>query len=93
MQSLMLYLLHEAPPEEQNFAMIMEILAYKQAAGETAKSILRLENEYEKAISALSEEQKDAVRHYCDSIFDSGAESECSFTGWASKMVSVSGSL
>ena len=40
---------------------------------------LRLENEYEKAISALSEEQKDAVRHYCDSIFDSGAESECFF--------------
>ena len=38
-----------------------------------------LENEYEKAISALSEEQKDAVRHYCDSIFDSGAESECFF--------------
>ena len=33
----------------------------------------------EKAISALSEEQKDAVRHYCDSIFDSGAESECFF--------------
>ena len=37
---------------------------------------LRLETEYEKAISALSEEQKEAVRHYCDSIFDSGAESE-----------------
>lgn len=40
---------------------------------------LRLETEYEKAISALSEEQKNAVRHYCDSIFDSGAESECFF--------------
>ena len=40
---------------------------------------LRLETEYEKAISALSEEQKEAVRHYCDSIFDSGAESECFF--------------
>ena len=26
-----------------------------------------------------TEEQKDAVRHYCDSIFDSGAESECFF--------------
>lgn len=33
----------------------------------------------EKTISALSEEQKEAVRHYCDSIFDSGAESECFF--------------
>ena len=29
---------------------------------------LHLETEYEKAISALSEEQKEAVRHYCDSI-------------------------
>ena len=25
-QALMLYLLHEAPPEEQNFSMIMEML-------------------------------------------------------------------
>ncbi len=41
---------------------------------EKKEDCLRLENEYEKAISALSEEQKDAVRHYCDSIFDSGAE-------------------
>ena len=40
---------------------------------------LHLETEYEKAISALSEEQKEAVRHYCDSIFDSGTESECFF--------------
>ena len=39
---------------------------------------LHLETEYEKAISALSEEQE-AVRHYCDSIFDSGTESECFF--------------
>jgi len=27
LQALMLYLLHEAPPEEQNFAMIMEMIA------------------------------------------------------------------
>ena len=40
---------------------------------------LRLETEYQKAVSALSEEQKDAVKNYCDSIFDSGAESECFF--------------
>ena len=26
LQALMLYLLHEAPPEEQNFPMIMEML-------------------------------------------------------------------
>lgn len=30
LQALMLYLLHEAPPEEQNFAMIMEMLASAQ---------------------------------------------------------------
>ncbi len=55
LQALMLYLLHEAPPEEQNFAMIMEMLGSAQvkeededyespldiqAAGKTAKSIL-----------------------------------------------------
>ena len=33
---------------------------------EKKEDCLRLENEYEKAISALSEEQKDAVRHYCE---------------------------
>ena len=46
--------------------------------GRDAMSVSEIEN-YEKAISALSEEQKEAVRHYCDSIFDSGAESECFF--------------
>lgn len=30
LQALMLYLLHEAPPEEQNFVMIMEMLASAQ---------------------------------------------------------------
>ena len=30
LQALMLYLLHEAPPEEQNFAMIMEMLSSAQ---------------------------------------------------------------
>lgn len=30
LQALMLYLLHEAPPEEQNFSMIMEMLASAQ---------------------------------------------------------------
>ena len=39
---------------------------------EKKEDCLRLENEYEKAISALSEEQKDAVRHYCDSIYRLG---------------------
>lgn len=34
LQALMLYLLHEAPPEEQNFAMIMEILGSAQVKEE-----------------------------------------------------------
>lgn len=40
---------------------------------------LHMESEYEKAISALSEEDREAVKRYCDSIFDSGAESEVFF--------------
>ena len=46
---------------------------------EKKEDFIRLETEYEEAISALSEEQKNAVRHYCYSIFDTGAESECFF--------------
>lgn len=34
LQALMLYLLHEAPPEEQNFAMIMEMLSSAQVKEE-----------------------------------------------------------
>ena len=34
LQALMLYLLHEAPPEEQNFAMIMEMLGLAQVKEE-----------------------------------------------------------
>ena len=34
LQALMLYLLHEAPPEEQNFAMIMEMLGFAQVKEE-----------------------------------------------------------
>ena len=34
LQALMLYLLHEAPPEEQNFAMIMEMLGSAQVKKE-----------------------------------------------------------
>ena len=34
LQTLMLYLLHEAPPEEQNFAMIMEMLGSAQVKEE-----------------------------------------------------------
>ncbi len=34
LQALMLYLLHEAPPEEQNFAMVMEMLGSAQVKEE-----------------------------------------------------------
>ena len=40
---------------------------------------LHIESEYEKAIGALSEEDSEAVKRYCDSIFDSGAKSELFF--------------
>lgn len=60
---------------------------------EKKEDCLRLENEYEKAISALSEEQKDAVRHYVILFSILVQKASASFTGWASKMASVSGSL
>ena len=47
----------------------------EETGKEKKEDFIRLETEYEEAISALSE----AVRHYCDSIFDTGAESECFF--------------
>ena len=48
----------------------------EETGKEKKEDFIRLETEYEEAISALSEEQKNAVRHYCDSIFDTGAETE-----------------
>ena len=51
----------------------------EETGKEKKEDFIRLETEYEEAISALSEEQTNAVRHSCDSIFDTGAESECFF--------------
>lgn len=49
-------------------------------SGEAEKAeYLHIESEYEKAISVLSEEDCEAVKRYCDSIFNSGAESELFF--------------
>lgn len=45
LQALMLYLLHEAPPEEQNFAMIMEMLGSAQVKEE--------DEEYESPLDIL----------------------------------------
>lgn len=48
LQALMLYLLHEAPPEEQNFAMIMEMLRSAQVKEE--------DDEYESPLDILFEQ-------------------------------------
>lgn len=47
LQALMLYLLHEAPPEEQNFAMIMEMLGAAQVKEE--------DEDYESPLDVLFE--------------------------------------
>ena len=62
LQALMLYLLHEAPPEEQNFAMIMEMLGSAQVKEE--------DEDYESPLDILFDrlEMRDpdsiAVRQY-----------------------------
>ena len=52
--------------------------ASESSEAEKAK-YLHIESEYEKAIGTLSEEDCEAVKRYCDSIFNSGAESELFF--------------
>ena len=39
----------------------------------------RTQNQFAKWRKAETDKEKKAVRHYCDSIFDSGTESECFF--------------
>ena len=41
-----------------------------------------VERKYEEAVALLPEEKQQAVRAYCDAIFDSGADAERSFTDW-----------
>lgn len=48
LQALMLYLIHEAPPEEQNFSMIMEMLGSAQVKEE--------DEEYESPLDILFEQ-------------------------------------
>ena len=43
LEALMFYLLYEAPPEEQNFAMIMKMLAYADVREEDSKHISPLD--------------------------------------------------
>lgn len=64
--------------QERMQSQYAEWRASESSEAEKAK-YLHIESEYEKAISALSEEDCEAVKRYCDSIFDSGAECELFF--------------
>ncbi len=52
LQALMMYLLHEAPPEEQNFPMIMDMLASAHVKDE--------DEDYETPLDILFERLVDA---------------------------------
>lgn len=45
-------------------------------AGEEPNDEDDVERKYEEAVALLPEEKQQAVRAYCDAIFDSGADSE-----------------
>ena len=45
-------------------------------AGEEPNDEDDVERKYEEAVALLPEEKQQAVRAYCDSIFDSGADAE-----------------
>ena len=74
LQALVLYLLHEAPPEEQNFATVMEMLA--------AAEVREEDEEYESPLDILFArlEMRDpeniAVKQY--HVFKMGAGDVCS---------------
>lgn len=74
LQALVLYLMHEAPPEEQNFAMVMEMLA--------AAEVKEEDEEYESPLDILFArlEMRDpesiAVKQY--HVFKMGAGDICS---------------
>ena len=64
--------------QERMQSQYAEWRASESGEAEKAK-YLHIESEYEKAINALSEEDCKAVKRYCDSTFDSGAEGELFF--------------
>ena len=90
-RDLKAYRMINSPHRCRDISVVLDLMIQERMQSQFAKwreaetgkekkaDYIRLETEYEKAISALSEEQKDAVKNYCDSIFDSGAESECFF--------------
>mgnify|MGYP000119819059 CR=1 FL=1 len=62
LQALVLYLMHEAPPEEQNFAMVMEMLA--------AAEVREEDEEYESPLDILFARLVNAEpgEHRCEAI-------------------------
>ena len=65
LQALMLYLLHEAPPEEQNFPMVMEMLNYAEGAKEDGdKDVIDILMEETAARTHLREEYFSDYRRY-----------------------------
>ena len=51
----------------------------KMKAGKEPDTEDDVEKKYEEAVAVLPEDKQQAVREYCDAIFDSGAESEIFF--------------
>ena len=47
--------------------------------GQEADREDEIERKYQEAVALLPEDKEQAVREYCDAIFDSGAESEIFF--------------
>ena len=94
LQALMLYLLHEAPPEEQNFAMIMEMLGSAQVKEE--------DEDYESPLDILFDrlEMRDpdsiAVKQYHIYKQAAGVVSlkrllnQSNLKSWSSKMIKKS---
>ena len=62
LQALMLYLLHEAPPEEQNFGMVMELLGSAQVKEEDESYESPLDILFERL--AMREPESIAVKQY-----------------------------
>lgn len=62
LQALMLYLLHEAPPEEQNFGMVMELLGSAQVKEEDENFESPLDILFERL--AMRDSESIAVKQY-----------------------------
>lgn len=94
LQALMLYLLHEAPPEEQNFSMIMEMLGSAQVKED--------DEEYQSPLDILFERlemrnpESIAVKQYAIYKQAAGVVSlkrllnQSNLKSWSSKMIKKS---